>query len=176
MRETLKKLKLIDEFTITIKIDKEKFMKRFSAKVDKGGTGTFSGMFDPFSSSKNEYRGSVGLDRFEIKRKRKFFDRNKMMAVAKGHFYQRLEGTEIQVEVNSFNKAMIPIFIFIIIFYLVFIIGFTASGNNEMGFIGIPFILLHASFMIGIPYFMMRKSVKNMMVDLEKEFKLLTIE
>lgn len=175
MVELLKKLKLIDDFSITIKIDKSTFMNRFSEKVDEGSTGTFSGMFDPFSRSKNDYRGFVGIDHFEIKRKRKFFDRNKMMAVAKGTFVQRTEGTEIHVEINSFNKMMIPFFIFFILFYIFFItmIGFNTEGA---GFIGIPFILLHGAFMLGLPYFMMRKSVKNMMVDLEKEFKLLTIE
>ena len=175
MSDLLRRFKLVQDFELTIKLDRNEFVKRFSEKVDKGSTGTFSGIFDPFSSSKNEYRGSVGLDRFEIKRKRKFFDRNQMMAVAKGTFLQRMEGTEIKVEVNAFNKMFIPMLIFMIFFYIVFIIGFGFMGPSE-SVIFIPFILLHGLLMIGIPFFMMRKSANNMMIDLEKEFKLLTLD
>jgi len=43
-----------------------------------------------------------------------------------------------------------------------------------MAAIAVPFLFIHAAFMFGIPYFMMRRSVKRMKHDLEREFYYMT--
>jgi preprotein translocase subunit YajC len=46
------------------------------------------------------------------------------------------------------------------------------EGNGAQ--FAIPFIFIHAVFMFGIPYFMMRRSARKMKHDLEREFFYLT--
>lgn len=93
-------------------------MNRLKENVDEGGTGIFSDPFEGFSSSKNEYKGHV-LNNFKIKRCKRLFDVNMNMAVASGTFEQREDKLIINTEINGFTGAMIPFYIFLIIFYLI---------------------------------------------------------
>ena len=159
-------------------MEKNDFVTRFKGHVDKGGIGPFDGIFDPFSSSKNDYRGSVDLNGFKIKRRRKFFDRNKFMVIASGTYRQRLDKLEIVTEVDGLNRLVIPVFVIVLLFYIFFIsaFSFAATQGDANFFSFLPFILLHGLLMIGIPYFMIRKSVQNMIRDLEKDFLLMSIQ
>lgn len=176
MKGFLKKLKLIDYLSTELEIDKNDFFNRLKASVDEGDIGMFSETFDVFSSSKNEYKGHVGLGVFKIKRRRKFFDMNMHLAIAKGTFKQRDNHLKIDTEINGFSGMMIPFYVFLIVFYLIFIIGFSTTNNVEgnMDAVALPFIIIHATFMLGIPYFMMRRSVKRMKHELEREFYYMT--
>ena len=59
---------------------------------------------------------------------------------------------------------------FALIFYAVFFFSFTAvSSMGNEGFIALPFLLFHMLLMFGIPYFMMRRSVKILEQELERE-------
>ncbi len=176
MKDFLKQLKLIDYLNTELEIDKHDFINRLKANVDEGDTGMFSEAFDVFSYSKNEYKGHVGLDEFKIKRRRKFFDMNMNLAIAKGIYKQQDNNLIIYTEINGFTGMMIPFYVFLIVFYLIFIIGFSTSENvgGNMDFFGLPFIIIHAAFMFGIPYFMMRRSVSRMKHELEREFYYMT--
>lgn len=176
MKDFLKKLKLIDYLNTELEIDKHDFVNRLKANVDEGGTGMFSEAFDAFSSSKNEYKGHVGLDDFKIKRRRKFFDMNMNLAIAKGTYEQRENNLIINTEINGFSGMMIPFYGFLIVFYLIFIFVFSTAENIEgnMDFFALPFIIIHAAFMFGIPYFIMRRSVSRMKHELEREFYYMT--
>ncbi|PJJ59249.1 hypothetical protein [Hymenobacter chitinivorans] len=176
MKDILTKLKLVDYFTTEVPIQQAEFVARFQNSVDEGDTGIFSGAFDMFSSSKNEYRGHVYSDGFKIKRKRKFFDANMSLAVAEGRFTQQEQNVVIATEINGFSGLMIPFFGFILVFYAIFLIGFlfSASRNGSQTFVALPFIFLHASFMLGIPYFIMRRGVSKMKHELEREFYYMT--
>ncbi|MDX1830013.1 MAG: hypothetical protein R3342_10760, partial [Lutibacter sp.] len=70
--------------TTEIEIPKNEFVSIFKKHVDEGSIGIFSDTFDIFSSSKNEYKGYVGLDGFKIKRRKRFFDMNMNLSVANG--------------------------------------------------------------------------------------------
>ena len=85
MNEFLKKIKLIQVLTIEIEISKSEFVSKLKEQVDEGSTGIFSNPFEVFSSSKNEYKGSVRFDGFEIKRRKKLFDMNINLSVASGN-------------------------------------------------------------------------------------------
>ena len=163
MREFLEKIKLIEYLTTEIEIQKNEFVSKFRNHVDEESTGIFSGTFEVFSSSKNEYKGHVGFDGFKIKRRRRFFDRNMSMAVASGNYKQNNEILIIETKINGFSRSMIPFYLFGILFYSIFIGAFFLTENiegNAVG-IGIPFIIIHAALMFGIPYFMMRSSTKK---------------
>jgi len=176
MKNFLRKIKLIDNFSTQIVIQKSEFMKKLKEHVDEGDIGFFSNTFDVFSSSKNEYRGHVGFDNFKIKRRKKFFDMNMNLSVAEGTYRQNGDNLIIEGEINGFSGAMIPFYVVVLIFYLIFIVGFfmTDSMPLLMMFVVVPFLLIHASFMLGMPYLMMRRSVKRMKHELEREFYFLT--
>lgn len=175
MKELLKKLKLIDHLQINLEIQKNDFVHKLSEQVDEGSTSFFSDVFDIFSSSKKEYKGIVDANRFKIKRKKKFFDVNMNMAVANGTYTQKENKLIITTEINGFTNMMIPFYIFCVLIYGAIFIGFLFAGNTEgSAFSVFPFITIHAAFMMGIPYFMMRKSTKSLKHELEREFFFLT--
>ena len=178
MKEFLRKIKLIESLTTELSIQKNEFVKTFKENVDEGSTGFMSDSFDVFSSSKNEYKGHVGFDSFKIKRRRRFFDMNMNFAVANGTYVQKENSLIIETEINGFSGMMIPFYVFALIFYSIFIVTFSFADNiegNGAGF-ALPFIIIHAAFMFGIPYFMMRRSTKRMAHELEREFFYMTRE
>lgn len=171
MQRFLVKLKLIDHLITEIEIPKSQFILKFKGQVDSEEIGHFSDLFDVFSSSKNEYKGQVGQDSFKIKRRRRFFDMNLSSAIAKGTMTQTENILVIQTEINGFNNMVIPYYIVLVLFYSVFIGMFLFSGSVEgsVGFLVFPFVIIHAAFMFGIPYFIMRKGTKRLKYDLERE-------
>jgi len=176
MKEFLKKINLVDHFTIELNISKNEFFAALKEQVDEGSTSMMSVAFDVFSSGKNEYKGHVGFDDFKIRRRRRFFDTNMNFALATGTFRQKENTLIIETEINGFSGIMIPFYIFLIIFYAVFIVSFSYDFNtdeNAPGFV-LPFILIHAVFMFGLPYFIMRRSTRRMKHELEREFYFIT--
>ncbi|MDB5209122.1 MAG: uncharacterized protein JWR72_4197 [Flavisolibacter sp.] len=173
MKEFLRRLKLIDYLTTTLPISKPNFVNRLQEITDIGRIGMFSDTFDVFSSSKNEFKGHVDLNGFKLKRRRRFFDTNMNFAIASGTFTEANGQLTVETEVNGFKSFFILFYVFLIIFYSIFIFGFWGSSNKE-SFIAIPFILLHGTFMFALPYFMMRRSVKRLKYELEREFFYLT--
>ena len=176
MKEFLQKIKLIDHLTTELEIQKSDFLSNFKSCVGEGNISYFSGAFDVFSSSKNEYKGHVGYDSFKIRRRRKFFDMNMNFAIAKGKYIQKGTTLIINTEINSFSGMMIPFYISIIIFYTIFAVAFFSADNmidgDQLYFGG--FIIVHACFMFGIPYFMMRRSTQRLKHELEREFYFMT--
>jgi hypothetical protein len=173
MREFLKRLKLIDGMKTTLQTSKVEFVSRLYEITDEGSTGMMSDTFDVFSSSKNEFKGQINFDSFRIKRRRRFFDTNMNFAVANGTFTENNGQLTIDTEINGFNNFFIVFYVFLIVFYAIFIFGLIGNSSTE-GFEAIPFVLLHGTFMFGIPYFMMRRSVNRLKYELEREFFYLT--
>ena len=176
MKEFLEKIRLIEHLTTEVEIQKSEFVATLERNVDKGGLDFFSDAFDVFSSSKNEYKGHVGPAGFKIKKRRRLFDMHMSLAVASGSYRQRDEKLVIETEINGFSGIMIPFYLFAILFYSIFIVAFifTDGIKGDTSWFALPFILLHAAFMFGIPYFIMRRSAKRMKHDLEREFYYLT--
>ncbi|HOX81899.1 MAG TPA: hypothetical protein PLJ60_11690 [Chryseolinea sp.] len=170
MKELLERIKLIVHFTIELEIEKPVFVNKLIQNIDEGDTGTFFSPFEAFSSSKNNYKGKVAFDQFKIRRRRKFFDTNMNLATAKGAFKQVDKNVVIQTEINGFNGMLIPYYIFVPIFYLLFIIGFAFADSSpqELWYI-IPFMIVHATLMLGFPYFFMRRGVSKMKYELERD-------
>ncbi|MCB2408253.1 hypothetical protein [Hymenobacter lucidus] len=172
MTEFLQKLKLVDYFTAELEIEQAEFAGKLQKSVDKADIGMFSGIADIFSASKNQFKGSVDGAGFRLKRKRKLFDTTRSLALAEGTFSQQDQLLVIATKVNGFSGMMIPYFIFLLIFYCLFVGGFflMASSTGRQVALMLPFVALHAAIMFGIPYFMMRRSVKQMKANLVREF------
>lgn len=173
MENLLKKLKLIENTTTTLQLSKVEFIKKLNEITEPGDTGFLSSSFDIFSSSKKEFKGIVNYDSFKIKRRRRLFDSNANIAVANGTVIEKNGELIIDTQINAFNNFFIAFYIFLIIFYSIFFSVFLFSDMNT-SFIAIPFLLFHATLMFGLPYFMMRRSVKKLKYELERDFFYLT--
>lgn len=170
MKDFLKKIRLIDQLTTEISISRDEFAARLRKHVDAGSLDMFSGMFEIFDSSENEYKGHVEINGFRIKRRRKFFDTNWNFSIATGSFRQHDDKLIIETEVNAFTGFVAVFYGLVLFIYLIFFIVFLASASSEgETFFFVPFLFVHAVFMLGIPYFIMRRSVKRMKYDLERE-------
>ncbi len=169
MNTLLTKLNLLTTTTIELPVEKYNFVSIVNASIDHSDLGYFSDMGDIFSSSKAEYKGHINSYGFKLKKKRKFFDYNMNFATAEGRFTQQGDTLKINVEINGFSNQMAPFFVMLPIFFL-FVIAMTLQGEGIVSLVIIPFFLLQGLFMMGIPYFMMRRSVKRMQYELERDF------
>ena len=166
---------MIDYLKTELEIDKDHFVNKLRASVDQGSTGLFGDPFEAFFFTKNEFKGYVGPDNFKIKRRSKLFDPNVSLAIASGTYKQMDKHLVIEAEINGFTGMMIPFYGFLVVFYSMFLVGFVIGdvGADAETF-AVPFMFIHAMFMFGIPYVMMRRSVSRMKHDLEREFFYLT--
>lgn len=173
MEKLLKRLGLIDYLAIELKISKLHFIEKLSSIVDEGSTGPFANPFEVFSSSKNEFKGQVTYEGFRIKRRRRFFGTKMDLAVAKGSFVEGNGTLKIETEIDGFNSFFLPFYIILIVVYSIFFFNVGGPDNNDRDFV-FPVMILHASIMFGLPYLIVRSSVKGLKYDIEREFYYLT--
>ncbi|MDR6760458.1 hypothetical protein J2Y38_000637 [Flavobacterium sp. 2755] len=167
MNNFLKKINLIKNITIQLPVSKIDFIQKFRNNVDESDLGYVP--FEIFLSSRNEYKGNIENNSFELKKRKKLFDMNHSFAKVNGNLIQENDKLTIDVEIIGFRKRMIIFFGFIIFFYLISIAGMISVGDN-VTFIFLPFLFIHMSIMLGIPYFIIRRSVNRMAYDLERDF------
>lgn len=175
MDSLLQRLKLIDYLITEFPIEKKVFIERLRKNVDQGDTGVFFSAFEAFSSSKNEYKGIVTSDSFKIRRRRKIFDMNLSLAVAEGNFRQKGDSLVIESKVKGFRGIFILFIAFLLMGYVVFIASFfSAEVPGNMEWFLVFFLFIHASIMLCIPYFMMRRGVSRMKYELERDLYYMT--
>ncbi|WP_400078226.1 hypothetical protein [Winogradskyella sp. R77965] len=174
MENFLRKIKLIDSFSTTLNATKSEFTSALRGHVDESDIdGMFSGAFEAFTSSENKFKGLVNHNGFKIRKRRRFFERNFGKAVATGNLREQGDTLVINTQINAFNNHLLFMFGALIVFYIVFFISAFGSIFSESS--GLPtfvpiFVIIHAVFMFGIPYFIMRRGVRHMKQDLEREF------
>lgn len=171
MEEFLKRLKVLNNFSVNLNISRPEFLVRFSTIVDRGDTSFLFSSFDALDSTSSVYKGKVTNDGFKIRRRKKVLRSDWGMAMATGTFVERENKLGINVEVNSFNAAFIP-------FYVIGFIGYgfafafltTSESWEEFGILPFVFLTIHAFAMLGMPYLMMRRGTAQMEYDLTREF------
>ena len=174
MQDFLRKIKLIDHLTTELQMDKQTFVNRLSAITDEGSTGLLSNPFDAFSSSKNEYKGTVTFDSFKLKRRKKAFDTNYNLSTAKGILIEKDGKLRIETEINGFNSALITIYLPLIVFYSVFIFSIVSDKKEPFPIFLFLFIHCFFIFIFFIPYSIVKRSVQRLKYELEREFFYLT--
>lgn len=172
MKDFLKKIKLIDTFSISLDVSKQKFVSELSRVTEYSELGVFSNIFEAFDSSNKEFKGKVSSSGFKIRRKFKMFDNKNTAAIAEGIFKEKDDKLIIEATINGFNNFFYFFYGFLILFYTIFIIGFTFGEGDQTFFF--PFILFHGLAMFFIPYFVIRRSVNRLKYELEREFFFLT--
>ncbi len=173
MKDILRKLKLIDSFTIKLELSRAEFVNNLQNITDKGHIGMFSDSLDAFSSSKKELKGHIDYNGFKIKKRRRFLENNFHMATASGTISESEGNLQIETEISGFNNFILMFYIFLIVFYSILIFNVWNFDNNS-DFFPTSLLIFHGTLMFSIPYFMMRRSVKRLKYELEREFFYLT--
>lgn len=170
MNNFLRKINLIEDIHFILSISKTDFIQKFKENVENSNLGIdiFEG-FEAFSSNEKIYKGNITDRKFEIKRRIKLFETNQTNAIAKGNFKEINNRLHFAVEINGFKKSMFFFLALIFLFYGIFLSNFIFV-KTEFPSIILPIMLAHALFMLGIPYFIMKKSVKKMQYDLKRDF------
>lgn len=167
MSDFLRKINQIKDINIELQVSKTEFIKKFKENVDESNFG-----FEPFEalkSSKNEYKGSIESHGFELKKRKKLFDMNYSFAKVTGIFFQETDKLIIEAEISAFRGKMIFFVAFLLLFYGIIISALLFTEDGGIKFFIFPFILFHMSIMMGIPYFIMKRSVTRMIYDLERD-------
>ncbi|MFT5915831.1 MAG: hypothetical protein ACI81T_002334 [Bacteroidia bacterium] len=173
MKTFLRKIKLSEDVEMELETEQLVFLRGWEELVDFGNPTPLSNVFEAFSSSKNDFVGQIDADSFTLRRRRRLFESNMNVAVAKGNYIQNGGFLQINMEINALSPIFIPLFALITVVY--FVAGFfVVASNPESALFILPFLALHASLMLGIPYLFLRRSVKRMKRDLEREFYFMT--
>jgi hypothetical protein len=164
MKGFFRKIGLVDNVSIELPVRRDEFLKTLRIHVDEPG----GELFEVFSNSKNDYKGRVSHDTFDIRKRRRLFDSRLNFARAAGRVSGKDDSTIIDVELTGYSPLVIPFFVFLFLVY-----GFVIASIlfQSDGFLWtIPLVVLHALFMIGIPYIVMRKSMSRIRYDMERDF------
>lgn len=170
MEAFLRKQKLIDSISLNLNCDKTTFIEKFRENVEQSDL-SFS-PFEAFNSRNKTYKGNISNSTFKIQKIKTFFSGKKQHPIATGKITENIDSIKLEIEINGINPFIKFFFIFTGIFYLIFLSGFLfiTTRENFFPFFIIPFLFLHAALMIGIPFFMIKSSVKNFKQEIEREF------
>jgi len=172
MNNFLRKIKLLDSFSVIVLIPVNEVEKQLNKIIGKPNFGPGA----MFSSQTPEFMGELNQQGFKIRRSIKAFSRNdsSIEAIAK---FKALDGkTEINVQIlglDAFTKFFYILLLGMFLFatYLFLSSDISYSTDNLLLMIGLPIILLALIF---LPYFQNKRGVKKMKYDLKRELKYLT--
>ncbi|PXY45736.1 MULTISPECIES: hypothetical protein [Flavobacterium] len=168
MNDFLRKIQLVKDIKIQLPVSKIDFIQKFRNNVDESDLSFVP--FEVFQSSRNEYKGNITNHVFHLRKRRKLFDTNYSFAKVTGEFTEDHNQLNINAEINGFRNRMFFFLGIAILFYSIFIFAtIFSSADNAVPFFLVPFLLFHMSVMLGIPYFVIRRSVKRMIYDLERD-------
>jgi len=168
MKNFLRKLKLSDNLTIDLNISKSEFVNKLLLITDQEKPRAYFNPFDAFKSSQKEYIGEVTYNGFNLRKRGKIFDPSINFSIATGTYDERNESLLLETEIVAFKRNN-----FILFMIILFIIGYCVAIFQlalNKNWIFIPLLIVHCGIMIGFPYLMMRRSIKRMKYDLEREF------
>ena len=166
---------MIEDSTIVLNTSRVEFVEALQNNVDQADIDSFFSNFfqgfEVFDSSKNLFKGRVNSDGFKIRKRRRMFNSSSGLAKATGRFREKNDQLEIKTTISAWNNILLFVIGMLLIFYVIFISLFLFNSEFRSGsFFVLPFLIIHALFMFGIFYFLMRKSIKNLKQDLKREF------
>jgi len=173
MDKILKKVGLLTYCQFKLNTDQGTFANKLNDIVENKSLDIFSDMGDVFSRNEKNYKGSVTHQGFEIRRKRKLFDMNMNFTKIKGTFEQNKDALQLNIELRAFHPFLTFYYVFLAIIYSIFLISFIFTGGFDGNYFVLPFILVHALFMAGIPYLVLKRGLKKTLYEIEREFNYL---
>ena len=174
MKKFLQKLKLLDIFTTNLKLSKKDFVENLSAITEDGSVGFFTNLFESFSADKYEYIGQVNFDGFKLRKRMRFFNNYHNVAVARGAIKENEGQLTIETEVNGFSSYMVFFYTLFTIGYSIMLIAIISAYPQDS--FGLLILIGFGILMIITTCFGMKRSVRRLKYDLEREFFYLTRE
>jgi hypothetical protein len=166
----LKKIKLIENFNLEIPLSTNDLVEKWQVVLYKDQTGFLGDKY----SSKSKFIGEVDLNGFKCEKDRRSMNKDKVVVTAKGNFTSLINKTKIDVEITVIDLSIKIIFSFVILILLILLLFvFTSNfkNNNQNSEYAIPVNLFVFMMLCCFGYYMMRKSMKIMKYDLEKELQ-----
>lgn len=165
-----RKYKLIDTLSLKLNCDKATFIEKFRENVEPS-TLSFS-PFEAFSGGSKLYKGNLQNTIFKIQKKQQLFNNRRQSPIAAGKIIENMNDIQLDIVINGITPFMKFFFAIIVLFYFVgFSVFLMLSINNaEFSIFPFPFLIVHALFMIGIPFFIIKSSVKHFKQEIEREF------
>ena len=148
--------------------DRATFYRALSQAVLDSDLGFFADFQGLFAGGDQDFLGYVRLNTFKLKQRRRFFDPNQTFAVAEGSFIEEGDKLRVRATIDGLSTGMKVSFLILVVFYAVFVTVFLSLA--ELPTVVLPFVLLHGCLMLAIPYFLARRSVKQMRRHLDREF------
>ena len=75
MKTFLEKIKLIQYTSIELNTEKNDFVRKLRQNIDESDLSWGSSMFEAFSSSKNDYKGTVNFNGFKLRKRQRMFQK-----------------------------------------------------------------------------------------------------
>lgn len=177
IKSFLTKIKLIQHHTCELKTDKTRFVKNLKNNFDEEEINFSTSVLERFSQAYSKYKGSVGFKNFKLKKRNRLFDIGKNLAVVSGTYKQSGKSLLVPVEINGFQGGMILYYIILSLFYIVYL--WTILRNIYTGDTGDPrstilIIMLQMIFFYGVPYLIMRRSIRYLKSEITKDFSALS--
>ena len=171
LKKILVKIGLLDSFTIELTVSPETMVAKLSKMMDDYQPY----LFDIFTFNKKEYKGYIRIDKFEIKKCKKFMVSFDHLAEAIGRIKTENNKLIIRTEVSSIQPYVALISfglsaLFFLLIGLAAILFTLTTGEIEGLYVGLAIISIGIIF-LGIPVYIMRWSVWNLKSDLEDELR-----
>ena len=172
MKAFLRKIKIIDSFTMTLPMPQQAFVAKLAAITELGSTRMFVSPFALFSSRDWAYVGVVTDESFKIQRHGRYLDANGSAVTASGTLTEENGQVRIETELNAAYTFLFNAFVIV----LPLGIGIAAPiifPNKESLLISLLMTIIFG-FVSLMFYFSVRRSVERMKEDLERAFFYLT--
>lgn len=173
MSKILKSLKLIQDFEIELETRKKSFVQRLKDNVDEEEIKFSTSVLDVFSQGTYKYKGKVGFKGFTLKKRSRLFDLGKNISVIRGSYVEKGKTLNVPFEVNGFKGGMKLYYFLLTLFYLFYLFGLGAnliSGQTDDASMLILLTLLQMVFFFGMPYFIMRRSIRYLKSEILRDF------
>lgn len=171
LKKLLRKIGLLDNFTVELTVSPQTVIDKLSKKTDDYQPD----LFDIFTFNKKEYKGYFRADKFEIKKSKSFIVSFEHWAEAVGKMRIENDRLIIRTEVRSIQPYNVAIgfgltallFSFI---GLAAIVSSVTTSKIEGLYAGLGLLTFMTVF-LGLPIYVMKWSVRNLKTDLEDELK-----
>ena len=161
--EILKKLKLIQSVELKLKISKTKFIQNLKDNVDREDVNFLTYLLEPFSGGTCKYKGKVGHKGFILKKRSRLFDLGKNISVIEGTCKQKGKSLRVAIQIDGFRGGMKLYYALLSLIFLWYSANNLSSmidGESDELTITIIILILQMIFLFGMPYLIMRRSIR----------------
>ncbi|OON70878.1 hypothetical protein [Hymenobacter sp. CRA2] len=165
----LRRLKIVQDTTLHLPIEKELFVARLAAVTEQGYSSPLFSAVHALRSSGKEFTGDVGPDYFTIRRKASFSNPGLSAVTIRGTLLPADTGCAVELELDGFHLLYRMAYSLLALLYL-FMLIYAVTSQPML----LAALLLHIAIIGVMPYISMRRSVSKMKHNIERELFFLT--